>query len=153
MRTGFWDIDRTFGALDRAFGNFEELRRWLDSNRRGSETPRAIHRSHTWPAVNFYDNGAELTLKVLVPGISDKDIQMNVSQDGVQLSGERKLTSPEGYAVQRQERQSVKFSRSFTFPMKVDPSKTTATLQNGVLTANFSKLPELQPRTVEIKVS
>ena len=152
MRTGFWDIDRSFNDFERAFGNFDELRRWLDFNRRGGDSTRAATRTSSWPVANFYDHGSEITVKVLVPGMSEKDIQLNVSQDGVQLSGERKLTAPEGYAIQRQERQSLKFSRSFTFPVKVDPSKTSATLQNGVLTVTFTKLPELQPRTVEIKV-
>ncbi|HKA90915.1 MAG TPA: Hsp20/alpha crystallin family protein [Haliangiales bacterium] len=145
-----WDeIDRTFSALD-------DFRRRLDGWFQNAEGVRGAWSGwarQTWPRTNFYDNGAELVLQAEVPGLSEKDIQLTVTQDALTLAGERKLDAPEGYAVHRQERGAWKFARSFTLPVKIDPGKTTAVVKDGVLTVTLAKAPEAQPRRIAVKAS
>jgi len=105
----------------------------------------------SWPQANLYDNGKELMLRAEVPGLSEKDLQINANQEMLTISGERKVEVPEGYSVHRQERGEVRFSRSFTFPCKVDLEKTTAAVKHGVLTVTLPKAAESQPRQITVK--
>ena len=66
------------------------------------------------------------------------------------ISGERKVEAPEGYSVHRQERGSVKFSRSFTFPCRIDTEKASATVKDGVLTIKLAKAAEAKPRKITV---
>jgi HSP20 family protein len=84
-----------------------------------------------FPRTNLYDTDNAFVLFAEVPGLSDKDIQVNVHQDVLTLSGERKSDIPEGYSVHRQERVPLRFSRSFTLP----------------------KSPEARPRQIAIEAA
>lgn len=147
MLTRWTDLDRTFSVfnelhrrMNRLFDDYEP------TERRGRP---AVARS--WPPVNLYDAGDELLIRAQVPGLSEKDITLNLDQEVLTISGERKSESPEGYSVHRQERGSFKFSRSFTFPCKIDPELTSATVKDGLLTIKLGKAAEAKPRKITVK--
>jgi len=139
---GSWsDFERTFSAMD-------ELRRTVEQAYRDEEAP--FQRVAGWPRISMWDEGRSLVLKADVPGLVDKDVQLQLTQDVLTISGERKNDAPEGYSVHRQERQPARFSRSFTLPYKV-AGDIAATLENGVLTVTLPKAPESQPRQITVK--
>jgi len=146
--TDLWsDFDRTFSLMN-------ELQRRMNQVFSDFETPRgptygSMPRG-SWPPVNLYDNGEELLLRALVPGISEKDLKITANQDVVTITGERTTRAPEGYSVHRQERGNVRFSRSFTFPCKCDLEKVTASVKDGVLTMRLAKVPEAKPRQITV---
>jgi HSP20 family protein len=159
MLTRFSDFDRTFAVMDqlrrrmdRLFDDYEPARSHdaLGATRTG-DAERLWARSR-WPQLSLADAGANLVLKVEVPGLSEKDVQLSIHQEVLTLSGERKSDTPEGYYVHRQERAPIKFARSFTLPCKVDPEKSSAALKDGVLTITLVKAPEAQPRQIAVKV-
>jgi HSP20 family protein len=90
-------------------------------------------------------------LEADLPGLGEKDVQLTIHQDVLTLSGERKQDVPQGWFVHRQERAPLKFSQSFTLPVKVDPEKSSATMKNGVLTITLAKAAEAQPRAITVK--
>ena len=45
----------------------------------------------------------------------------------------------------------MRFARSFTLPCRVDPERTVAVVQNGVLTVTLPKAAEAQPRQITVK--
>jgi HSP20 family protein len=159
MMTRISDVDRTFAA-------FEELRRRMervfdDEESRAVQgpargffeafdfgTPRTIA---TWPRLSVYDTGSTLVLHAEVPGLKESDLKIEIAQDVLSISGERKSDAPEGYAVHRRERAPVKFARSLALPCKVDVDKATATVTDGVLTLTLPKTPEAQPRQITVK--
>jgi len=103
--------------------------------------------------MSFHDNGNELYLYAEVPGLSEKDINVSINQDVLTVSGERSVIVPEGYRVHRHERSSVKFSRSFSLPCKVDLEKTTAIVKDGILSVKLTKAPESQPRQIQVRAN
>jgi HSP20 family protein len=147
----------TWDDIDRTFSAFDNFRRRMDRWYQDADGPRGALEGgfarQTWPRTNIHDNGKELVLQAEVPGLSDKDIQLTVTQDAVALTGERKLDPPEGYSVHRQERGAWKLARSFTLPVKIDPEKVVATVKNGILTVTLAKAPESQPRKIAVKAS
>jgi HSP20 family protein len=141
---GSWnDFGRTFTAMD-------ELRRTFEQAYRDEETFH-FQRVTGWPRMSLWDEGQNLVLKADVPGLTDKDVQLQLTQDVLTVSGERKSDFPDGYSVHRQERQPARFSRSFTLPYKVAADSISATLVNGVLTVTLPKAPEAQPRQIAVK--
>jgi HSP20 family protein len=153
MLTRFTPFDRTLAMMDewrrrmdRAFGDFQ-----APFTPAGSfEDPWSLSEA-TWPRVNLYDTGATLLLTAEVPGLATKDLQIQLENDVLTLTGERKVESPKGYTAHRRERGSLSFTRSFNLPTKVDPEKVTATLKDGVLSLELAKAPQAQPRQIAIK--
>jgi HSP20 family protein len=148
MLTRWSNFERSFAILDELQRRMNHLFDEFD----GGRWPAAYDwRMSTWPPTNLFDNGKELVLLAEVPGLSEKDIQITGNHEMLTLSGERKPDVPERYSVHRQERKAVKFSRSFTFPCKVDLEKTSASVKNGVLTVSLPKAAEAQPKQITVK--
>lgn len=148
MFTRWSDFDRTMAFMD-------ELRRRMDRAFEGATpgigTQNRLFGATGWPRINVSDNGANYMVVAEVPGLSDKDLTLNLTQDTLTLSGERKVVVPEGYSVHRQERTPVKFSRSVYFPTRVDPERTRANIKNGVLQIEIGKVKEELPRQITVK--
>lgn len=146
MLTRWSDFERTFAAVD-------ELRRylnWLGEPGRQDTVARAGH-GYTWPRVNLFDNGSELVLQMAAPGLSEKNVELTLTGDTLAVSGEREVKAPEGYSVHRQERGSVKFSRSFALPSKIDPERVDARMKDGIMTVTMAKAEEAKPRQITVK--
>lgn len=137
------DFEKTFAAMD----DFRRrMERFVESE---PETAFAVRSA--WPRVSMYDMGASFLLQADVPGLREKDVQLQLTQDVLTLSGERKVEVPQGYSVHRQERAPVRFSRSVALPVKVNGDQISATLKDGVLTVTLPKSPESQPRQIVVK--
>ncbi len=141
---GFTDLERRvaeFDALRR------EMNRWFDTEPRRRGFTAA---SGGWPQIGLYDRGNDLLVRAELPGVANKDLEINLDQGVLSLKGVRKIDVPEGYSVHRQERRNVSFSRSFTLPCKVDPERTGAQLKHGVLTLTLPKAAEDKPRKISV---
>ena len=139
------DFDRTFTWMD-------TLRRQMD---RAWDEPISsgwdLRSSRGFPVTNLHDTGDAYLVRAEVPGLSDKDVKVEVNQDVLTISGKREGNAPEGYTVHRRERAPVQFSRSFSFPTPVDMEKVGASVKNGVLTVRLAKAAEAQPRQIAVK--
>jgi HSP20 family protein len=109
--------------------------------------------SEAWPAVDLRDKGDVLVLQADVPGMSEKDVAIEVTGQSITLRGEKKVEPPKGYNAHRTERRSVKFARSIGLPCEIDLEAVTATVKNGVLTVQASKRPEARPKQITVKAS
>jgi HSP20 family protein len=153
MLTRYTPFDRTVALMDdwrrrmdRAFADFQVPFAPVGT----FEDPWSLSEA-TWPRVNMYDKGNSLLLTAEVPGLQANDIQIQLENDVLTLSGERKSTAPQGYTAHRRERGGVSFTRAFNLPVKVDAEKTTATLKDGILTLELTKAPEAQRRQITVK--
>ncbi|HXU80657.1 MAG TPA: Hsp20/alpha crystallin family protein [Polyangia bacterium] len=143
---GSWnDFERTFAAMD-------ELRRTVEQAWREDEA-FPFQTAGAWPRVSLWDEGSNLVLKADLPGLTEKDLQLQLTQDVLTVTGSRRSDAPEGYSVHRQERLPARFSRSFTLPVKVDGAAISASLKDGVLTVTMPKAPESQPRQITVKAA
>src|SRR4051812_47779400 len=86
------------------------------------------------------------------PGVNKEDVEITFDKGTLQISLERK--APEGDRTNwHNERGYGKVSRSFSLPETVDPDTISAELTNGVLHVTITKLPEAQPKKIDVKVS
>jgi len=104
------------------------------------------------PAVDVYETENELVLKVDLPAVDLKDIDVRVENQTLTVSGERKFEQQNnGKGYHRIERSYGRFSRSFSVPSAFDAEQIAAEYQNGVLTVKLPKKEAAKPRQVKIE--
>lgn len=126
---GFPEFDNLFNHFFRA----EEVAMW--------RAPASI-----WEAENVFH------IEVDAPGVAKENVELTFEKGNLQITLERK--APEGERTNyHNERGYGKVSRTVSLPETVDPNTITAELTNGVLQVTIGKLPEAQPKKIEVKVS
>ena len=120
----------------------------------GSEGPEeALTTTHFAPAVDIYEDEHNITLKLEVPGIDEKDIDVQIEGNTLTVHGERKIEKEEKEEnFRRIERQYGSFTRSFTLPSFVDPGQISAHYDKGVLKINLAKKAEAKPKQIKVNV-
>ena len=105
------------------------------------------------PPVDIYEDEHTITLKLEVPGIDEKDIDVRVEGNTLTVHGERKIEKEEKEEnFRRIERQYGAFTRSFTLPSSVDPGQVSAHYDKGVLKINLAKKTEAKPKQIKVNV-
>ena len=91
-------------------------------------------------------------IEVDAPGVAKDDVELTFDKGSLQITLERK--APEGDRTNwHNERGYGKVSRSVSLPEIVDPETISAELTNGVLHVTIQKLPEAQPKKIDVRVS
>ena len=105
-----------------------------------------------YPPVNLYVNDQDLLLTLEVAGIEPAKVDVTVTGDVVSIRGQRpaEMVQP-GESFHRRERPAGQFARELQLPFAVDPQKTEATYEKGVLTVRLSRPESLKPRKVTVK--
>ena len=148
-------------AIVRWTDQFREFAQLQDRlNRAFTETPgrsdEGLLSSGSWlPPVDIYQNGQhELVLKAELPDLTREDIDVTVDKGTLTIKGEKKFsTEVKDEQFHRSERQYGVFSRSFSLPPSVDPSRVAAEYKNGVLTVKLPLREEAKPRQIKVDVA
>ena len=105
------------------------------------------------PKVDIVENEKSFELHVAAPGLNKDDFQIELKDNFLTVSGERKFTNEKQeknyHAI---ETQFGAFSRSFSLPDNVDSSKINAKYNNGILELTIPK-DEKKALKTSIKVS
>jgi HSP20 family protein len=105
------------------------------------------------PAADVLETANEIIVQLDLPGHKADDIQIKVENDVLSVTSERKLDgSRQGETYHRSERAYGKFVRSFALPIGVDPGRTVANYEAGVLQITLPKRDEAKPRTIQVQV-
>jgi HSP20 family protein len=105
------------------------------------------------PAVDVYEDDKKVVLKLEVPGIEEKDLDVRVEKQTLTVKGERKFENEEKKEnFHRIERRFGSFYRAFTLPSTVDTDKVDAKYEAGVLKLELQKKPEAQPKQIKVNV-
>ena len=134
-------INRAFDAYGRAPGQ--------------SRNDEGLMTTGAWaPPVDIYQSAdQELVLKAELPDIAPEDIELNINNDTLTISGEKRLSDEvKEDQYHRIERRYGTFSRSFSLPSSVDATKISAEHKNGVLTVRLPAREEARPRQIKVDV-
>ena len=105
------------------------------------------------PPVDVYEDEHNITLKIEVPGIDDKDINVSIENNTLTVQGQRKFEKDEKEEnFQRVERMYGSFTRSFTLPNTVDTDQVNAHYDKGLLKIRLAKRPEAKPKQIKVNV-
>ncbi len=142
----------------REFSTMQDRMNRMNRLFRESYSPEAPEEALTTtsfaPPVDIYEDEHTITLKMEVPGIDEKDIDVRIENNTLTVHGERKIEKDEKEEnFRRIERQYGSFTRSFTLPSSVDPAQVTAHYDRGVLKISLAKKAESKPKQIKINVS
>src|SRR5271165_4692649 len=105
------------------------------------------------PPVDVYEDEHNVTLKIEVPGIDEKDIDVRIENNTLTVHGERKFEKEEKEEnFRRVERQYGSFTRTFTLPNTVDQESVQADYDKGVLKIKLAKKEEAKPKQIKVNV-
>jgi HSP20 family protein len=105
------------------------------------------------PAVDIYEDSKKVVLKLEVPGIEEKDLDIRVENNTLTVKGERKFEKEEKEEnFHRIERRYGTFYRAFTLPSTVDTEHINAGYNAGILKLELSKKAEAQPKQIKVNV-
>jgi HSP20 family protein len=104
------------------------------------------------PAMDLLEADDHFVLKADLPGLAEEDVSIEIQDNTLTISGERKSEHEQRQrGWHRVERSYGRFSRSLSLPQGIDPDAVTAEFDNGVLEVRIPKPEERKPRRVAIK--
>ena len=105
------------------------------------------------PPVDIYEDEHTIAVKMEVPGINEKDIDVRIENNTLTVHGERKIEKEEKEEnFRRVERQYGSFTRSFTLPSSVDTGQVSAHYDKGILKISLAKKAEAKPKQIKVNV-
>lgn len=146
-----WRPTQTF--FPRVWDIQNEINRVFDSLMGPSSSEGDDFRGMWSPSVDIAETDDEVVVSADLPGIHKEDIKVNVQNNVLTFSGERKQeTKSEGSNYHRMERAYGFFSRSFTLPATVKADAIKAVYKDGVLRLTLPKVEEARPRQIAVEV-
>lgn len=103
------------------------------------------------PALNVFEEGDSLTVEAQVPGMKPDDLDINIEQGVLTVSGQttaQEERKERNYLVR--EHRTGRFSRSLRLPATCDADACQATFEDGVVRLVFPKSESAKPRRIQI---
>jgi HSP20 family protein len=145
MTLSFWEPFRDFDRFDRVVNDLL-----------GQEaSARAVADRARRPAADLAADKDGYVFRFDLPGVPKDAIDINVENDVLTISGERKASfaAEEGRTIYRRETPSGKFERSFRLPEDADAERVSAAYADGVLEVRVPRAAQVQPRRIPISAS
>jgi len=142
-----WDPFREFSSLQ------DRMNRLFRESYGPEGREESLTTSTFAPAVDVYEDEHNVNLKIEVPGIDEKDIDVRIENHVLTVHGERKFEKDEKEEnFRRVERHYGSFTRTFTLPSTVDSEKVSANYDKGILKITLPKKAEAKPKQIKVNV-
>lgn len=131
---------------------FDRLHREMDEmfNRPFPTSIRAVARG-SFPAINIGASADQVDVYVFAAGVDPNSLDIQIQQNLLTVSGERKLEEQQDVNYYLRERFNGSFRRVLSLPDNVDPDKVEAGYRDGVLHVTIQRREEVKPRKIEVK--
>lgn len=136
------EIDRVFDDFTRGWPSFD--RSW----------PSRMTSTDLTPRMDIAETDKDIEITAELPGLDEKDVQVNISDNVLTIKGEKKAEKEEkdkNYHIV--ERSYGSFYRALNLPAGVNADAIKANLSNGVLKVTVPKPAAAQPKKVEVKTA
>jgi HSP20 family protein len=118
------------------------------------ESKEAMSVTEWTPLVDITEDDKEYLVKAEIPEMKNEDITINVHDDVLTVSGERRYEKEEkAKKFHRVERAYGGFMRSFGLPENADGSKISAEYKDGVLKVHLPKSEQAKKKAIEVKIA
>jgi len=149
-----WESLREFAAMQDRMNRMNRMNRLIREGYSPEGPEEALTTTTLAPPVDIYEDEHNIILKIEVPGIDEKDIDVSIQNNTLTVHGERKIEKEEKEEnFRRVERHYGSFTRSFTLPNSVDPGQVSARCDKGVLNINLAKKAEAKPTQIKVNVA
>ncbi len=147
------EMDRLFDAFFQGVGFLPQLRRSLFTP---SLAPTAVGESQPVilrPQMDISSTEKEYTVALELPGVSEKEVRVEVAEGTLRIHGEKKQEKEEkGRNFYRVERSYGSFERTLALPEDADEEGIAASFRNGVVTITIPRKEQVEPKARQIEV-
>lgn len=136
------EMDRYFNQAFQNFGQFPTT----------TELPKAF--SSFKPCTNIAEDANKYTIEVEIPGVDKKDVTLNVKDNVLTLTAEKRISKEDkDKNFHKIERSYGTLQRSFTLPNDCNPGDITADFKKGVLCVSIPRksTPETETRKIDVR--
>ena len=106
-----------------------------------------------WPSLDVEDTGKAYLVTAEIPGLDQKDVELNLRDNALIISGEKRQEHHEANGGRTYaERTFGRFQRAIPFDQEVEADKVEATFKNGVLKVALPKNPKAQDQARRIEI-
>ena len=107
------------------------------------------------PAVNISQNDHEVLAEMSLPGFTRDDITLELGEDFLTVSGNKKIEARESADGQffRREFSTQSFTRTVSLPALVQTDNAKADMKHGILSVHLPKIVEEKPKTKRLEIS
>jgi HSP20 family protein len=114
----------------------------------------ALRERELLPSTDVAETDKTIEITAELPGLEEKDVKINLSDNLLTISGEKKAEKEEkDKNYRRIERSYGAFSRTVELPFGVNPDAITATLSKGVLKVTVQKPAQAAAKKIEVKAA
>jgi HSP20 family protein len=135
-----------FHPLDALF----DLQRALEARLDSDWLRGATSGTGAFPPINVFQQGDNLVAILEVPGVDKGDLEIQVKDNSLRISGKKSISYPDGVSAHRRERSSGTFDRTLTVPMQIDADGIKAEYRDGVLALFIARAESDKPRSIRI---
>lgn len=141
------EVETLSRQLDQLFADFTPVSR--------STSPVARPVSRAWtPAIELKATETDFVLRAELPGIDAKDLDIQVTREGVSISGEyRSETKNEDGKLFRSEFRYGSFRRVVPLPVAIQNDQVKADFTDGILTLTLPKVVSDRPKVVKVNLT
>jgi len=122
----------------------------VEAARRSDYFGHATTQRGSYPFINLFQEGDNVVMTAEVPGLKKEDIKLEIKDNLLRISGNRKVEYPEKASVHRLERRNINFDRTIRMPVRVDQSRISAEYRNGILKVVLPRAESDKPKAIEI---
>ncbi|HZP78878.1 MAG TPA: Hsp20/alpha crystallin family protein [Pseudolabrys sp.] len=147
--------DRSVATAGNPFLSLQrEVDRLFDDFTRGFPSFGALARTDVAPTMDVTETDKEIEITAELPGLEEKDIQVNVADNVLTIKGEKKAEKEEKDKNFRLvERSYGAFSRTLELPEGVNADAIKASIAKGVLTVTIPKPAPAQVKKIDVKAA
>jgi HSP20 family molecular chaperone IbpA len=121
----------------------------INPNKSLSKEQTRTNERYLTPAIDIFETEEGLTLIADVPGLHKNDLHIDINQGVLTLDGSTAATTVGSPLLT--EFSVAGYYRQFRLPDSIDPDRTEAELNNGVLTLRLAKAEAAKPKKIEVK--
>jgi HSP20 family protein len=104
----------------------------------------------SFPPLNIFRKDADFVLIAELPGVDKSQLDIQVKDRTLRISGTKGVKFPEKASLHRRERAAGRFDRSVTLPIEVDPAGVKAEYRDGILALYLPQSERTKPRSIHI---
>ncbi len=126
------------------------LQQALDAFRESNWLGASPSSSGSYPPFNVFRKGEDFVIIAEMPGVKKSDLDVQVKDSTIRVSGTRSVSYPERASLHRRERLGGRFDRTVTLPIEVDADGVKAECRDGILALFLPRAERDKPKSITV---
>jgi HSP20 family protein len=139
-----------FASFSDPFEALFALQRALDARIASEWMGRGTAAIGSFPPINVFQKGDDFVAVVELPGIDKNDLEIEVKENTLRISGRKTIAYGKQASVHRRERISGVFDRTVSVPIRIEPNGVKAEYCDGMLALFMPRAEADKPRAIKV---